>query len=59
MDTDRTEMHDVAAQNPAKVEELKSLYESWAQRCGVQPWPLAKPGQQQKQKQKQKNKQKS
>ncbi len=58
MDIDRTEMHDVAAQNPAKVEELKSLYESWAQRCGVQPWPLAKPGQQQ-QKQKQKNKQKS
>ncbi len=51
-------MHDLAAQNPDKVQELKSLYEAWAQRCGVQPWPLKKPGQQQekkKQKKKQKN----
>ena len=55
---DRTEMHDLAAQNPEKVQELKALYESWAQRCGVQPWPLQKPGQPQekkKQKKKQKN----
>ena len=45
IDADRTEMHDLAARNPDKVQELKSLYESWAQRCGVQPWPLKKPRQ--------------
>jgi arylsulfatase len=41
---DRTEMHDLAAQHPEKVQELRSLYESWAARCGVQPWPLKNPG---------------
>jgi arylsulfatase A-like enzyme len=45
MDTDRTEMHDLAAQHPEKVQELKTLYATWAERCGVQPWPLKKPGQ--------------
>ena len=43
MDADRTEMHDLAASNPAKVEELKALWEAWSQRCGVQPWPLKEP----------------
>jgi hypothetical protein len=43
-----------------KVQELKSLYEAWAQRCGVQPWPLQKPGQpEQQQKKRQKKKQKN
>ena len=42
MDADRTEMHDLAAQNPDKVQELKTLWETWSQRCGVQPWPLKK-----------------
>jgi arylsulfatase A-like enzyme len=45
MDTDRTEMHDLAAQHPEKVQELKTLYATWADRCGVQPWPLKKPRQ--------------
>jgi len=43
--TDRTEMHDLAAKHPEKVQELEALYKSWAQRCGVQPWPLKKTGQ--------------
>ena len=43
--TDRTEMHDLAAQHPEKVQELQILYENWAARCGVQPWPLKKPQQ--------------
>ena len=47
IDADRTEMHDLAAQNPQKVQELKALHEQWAARCGVQPWPLKKPGQKQ------------
>jgi arylsulfatase len=37
---DRTEMRDLAAANPARVDELKNLYESWAARCGVEPWPV-------------------
>jgi arylsulfatase A-like enzyme len=37
---DRTELVDLAAQNPQKVEELKNLYEQWAKRCGVEPWPV-------------------
>jgi arylsulfatase len=45
IDADRTEMHDLASSNPEKVQGLKALYEDWAKRCGVQPWPLKKLGQ--------------
>jgi len=45
IDADRTEMHDLASRRPEKVRELESLYENWARRCGVQPWPLKKPSQ--------------
>jgi arylsulfatase len=38
--TDRSELHDVASKNPEKVAELKQLYEQWAKRCGVEPWPV-------------------
>jgi arylsulfatase A-like enzyme len=40
VDNDRTEMHDLAAEQQEKVRELTALYEAWAKRCGVQPWPL-------------------
>jgi len=42
MENDRTELNDLAAAHPEKVNELKSLYEAWAKRCGVRPWPLKK-----------------
>jgi arylsulfatase len=42
MENDRTELNDLAATHPDKVKELKSLYEAWARRCGVRPWPLKK-----------------
>ncbi len=42
MKNDRTEMHDLAAEQPGKVRQLEALYERWAQRAGVQPWPLKK-----------------
>ncbi len=42
MEHDRTEMHDLADQQPGKVQQLKALWERWAQRAGVQPWPLKK-----------------
>jgi arylsulfatase A-like enzyme len=37
---DRTEMHDLAAQEPARVKEMAAQWEAWAERVGVLPWPL-------------------
>jgi arylsulfatase A-like enzyme len=37
---DRTELNDLASSHPDKVAELKALYEQWANRCGVEPWPV-------------------
>ena len=42
MDEDRTELNDVAGRNPAKVTELAGIYNDWAERCGVLPWPPGK-----------------
>jgi len=38
MDTDRSELHDLAARYPDKVSELETLYEDWTKRCHVLPW---------------------
>jgi arylsulfatase A-like enzyme len=37
MEADRTEMHDLAAEHPERVTEMKAQYDAWAQRCGVLP----------------------
>jgi arylsulfatase len=37
---DRTEQHNLAAQQPARVKELAAQWEVWAKRVGVLPWPL-------------------
>lgn len=37
MDADRTELHDLAAQHPDRVAEMRAQYEAWADRCGVLP----------------------
>jgi len=37
---DRAEMHHLAAAHPEKVTELAGLYNAWAARCGVEPWPI-------------------
>jgi arylsulfatase len=37
MEADRTEMHDLAAQQPDRVAEMKALYDDWTRRCGVIP----------------------
>ena len=42
MEADRTELKDLTQKYPQKAEQLKSMYESWAKRCGVQPWPMKK-----------------
>lgn len=38
LQADRTESHNLAAENPEKVADLTAKYEAWAKRCGVQPW---------------------
>jgi len=43
MSADRTELNNLAAANPAKVTELSDEWMIWAQRVGVEEWPV-KPG---------------
>ncbi len=43
LEADRTELHDLAGKHPDKVQELTALYEGWATRCGVRPWPIQRP----------------
>jgi arylsulfatase len=38
METDRTELSDVSGHFPEIVQDLSSLYEKWAARCGIRPW---------------------
>ncbi len=44
LEADRTELHDLAAANPDKVKELAALYDAWAKRSNVEPWPVRRPG---------------
>ncbi len=37
---DRTETRDLAAQQPERAKEMAALWEAWAQRVGIRPWPL-------------------
>jgi arylsulfatase len=37
MEKDRTEMHDLASSDPAKVKELAKKWDDWAARCDVLP----------------------
>jgi arylsulfatase len=37
METDRTEMHDLAPRYPDRVKSMSEQYAAWAQRCGVIP----------------------
>jgi len=40
--TDRTEMRDLAAQQPERAKEMAAIWDAWADRVGVLPWPLDK-----------------
>jgi arylsulfatase len=40
IEADRTELNDLAEKHPDVVAELSTLWEAWAARCGVQPWPV-------------------
>jgi arylsulfatase len=37
---DRTETTDLSQKEPRKVSELRTLYDEWAKRCGVEAWPV-------------------
>jgi arylsulfatase len=37
MEADRTELNDLAALHPSKVEAMALQYDVWAERCGVIP----------------------
>jgi arylsulfatase len=39
MKADRTELHNLAAQNPEKVTKLSAMWEAWAGRAHVVPYP--------------------
>lgn len=43
LEADRTELHDLIENHPDKAKELEALYQAWAKRCHVQPWPIKKP----------------
>ncbi|MBS1814464.1 MAG: arylsulfatase [Acidobacteria bacterium] len=40
MEEDRTEMHDVAHQNEPRVKRMIAMWDDWAAKVGVQPWPM-------------------
>ena len=42
LEADRTELNNLANKYPERVDQLKAMYQSWAQRCGVLPWPIEK-----------------
>ena len=42
--TDRTELHDLAAQEPARAKELAAKWEAWAVRAHVKPYPTESRG---------------
>jgi len=44
LEADRTELHDLSAANPDKVKELSALYDAWAKRSNVEPWPVRSVG---------------
>ena len=38
MEADRTEVHDLAAQQPERVRRMVGMYDRWAAQTGVEPW---------------------
>jgi arylsulfatase len=49
MSVDRTEMNDLAAAQPERVQALSARYEAWARTAGVKPWTnLAPPAKKKK-----------
>jgi arylsulfatase len=43
MESDRTEMHDLAAAQPERAANLAKDWEAWAERASAKPWPWDRP----------------
>lgn len=43
LESDRTELNNLAPKFPEKARELAEKWERWAQRVGVHPWPIRSP----------------
>ncbi len=41
INADRTELNNLAQQHPEKVRELSAMYNAYAERAYVEPWPIA------------------
>ncbi|SEG16114.1 arylsulfatase [Bryocella elongata] len=40
MEADRTELHDLAAAQPARTKAMAAMWDEWAKLVGAQPWPM-------------------
>jgi arylsulfatase A-like enzyme len=40
MKTDRTELHDLIDMEPARANEMITMWKTWEQKVGAQPWPI-------------------
>jgi arylsulfatase len=40
MESDRTELRNIADEHPDQVNKMAADYSAWAKRVGVQPWPM-------------------
>jgi arylsulfatase len=40
MEADRTELHDLAPTQPERTKAMAAMWDQWARRVGVQPWPM-------------------
>lgn len=43
MEADRTELHDLAGQQPERVKQMAAQWNEWSQRVGVRPWAEVNP----------------
>ncbi len=44
MDADRTELHDLAGEQPERLAKMIAQWEAWAVRVGVREWPFKRKG---------------
>jgi arylsulfatase len=43
VEADRTELHDRAVAEPERVRQMAQMWDAWARRCHVVPWPWNPP----------------
>jgi arylsulfatase len=44
IEADRTERNDLAGKLSGRVAEMAAVWDAWAERVGVRPWPVRRPG---------------